>query len=117
MSKHQRKTPGSRGQRAARRIAATNKIRSRTFTRGNENPSPIETCGEIFATGMMLELVRDAADDEIKLISSGGGNVSISSRFDVNGKSVRSSDAGWRSAESLCIAEQHRRLLFDSGPF
>ena len=86
MSKHQRKTPGSRGQRAARRIAATNKIRSRTFTRGNENPSPIETCGEIFATGMMLELVRDAADDEIKLISSGGGNVSISSRFDVNGK-------------------------------
>lgn len=90
MSKHKRKRyvedRSVRGQRAARRIAATNKIRPRTFTRTNENPSPTETCGEIFATGMMLELVRDAADGEIKLICSDGPNVSISSRFDVNGK-------------------------------
>ena len=59
MSKHKRKKyiegPSARAQRAARRIAATNKIRPRTFTRTNENPSPTETCGEIFATGMMLE--------------------------------------------------------------
>ena len=90
MSKHKRKKyiegPSARAQRAARRIAATNKIRPRTFTRTNENPSPTETCGEIFATGMMLELVRDAADDEVKLIPSDGPNVSISSRFVVNGK-------------------------------
>ena len=90
MSKHKRKRyiegPSVRGQRAARRIAATNKIRPRTVTRTNETPSPAATGGEIFATGAMLELIRDAANDEIKLIRSDGPNVSISARFVVDGK-------------------------------
>jgi hypothetical protein len=34
----------------------------------------------------MLDLIPDAADDEIKLIRSDGPNVSISARFDVNGR-------------------------------
>jgi hypothetical protein len=90
MSKYKRKRyiegPSVRGQRAARRIAATNKIRPRTVTRTNETPSPAATGGEIFATGAMLELIRDAANDEIKLIRSDGPNVSISARFVVDGK-------------------------------
>ena len=52
----------------------------------DNDPSPMETGGEIFATGVMLELVRDDADDEIKLIRSDGPNASTSTRFDENGK-------------------------------
>jgi hypothetical protein len=90
MSKRERKRyierPSVHGQRAARRTAAMNKIRPRAVTRTNTKFSHIETSGEIFTTGEMLELVRDAADDEIKLIRSDGPNVSISARFVVNGK-------------------------------
>lgn len=90
MSKPERKKYIERtsihGQRAASRTAATtNKIRSRAVTRTSENSSLIETGGEIFANGMMLELVRDAAGDEIKLLRSHGPNITISARFDVDG--------------------------------
>ena len=46
----------------------------------------METGGEVLATGVMLDLIRDAAVDEIKLIRSDGSNVSTSGRFDINGR-------------------------------
>ena len=46
----------------------------------------METGGEIFATGVMFELVRDAANDEVKLIRSDGRNILTSARFDENGR-------------------------------
>ena len=59
---------------------------NRKNTKKDNDPLSMETGGEIFATGVMLELVRDAADDEVKLIRSDGPNVSTSARFDENGK-------------------------------
>ena len=59
---------------------------NRKNTKKDNDPPPTETGGEIFAMGVMLELVRDAADDEIKLMRSDGPDVSTSFRFDVNGK-------------------------------
>jgi len=90
MSKRDKKRyterPSVHRQRAASRAPAKNKIRPRAVTRTNENSAPTKTGGEIFANGVMLDLIRDAADDEIKLIRSDGPNVSISARFDVNGR-------------------------------
>jgi hypothetical protein len=65
MSKHKGKRniedPSARGQRAARRIAATNKIQPKAVARANEHPTLTETGGEIFPSGVMLDLIRDAA--------------------------------------------------------
>jgi hypothetical protein len=59
---------------------------NRKNTKKDNDPSPMETGGEIFATGVMFELVRDATDDEVKLIRSDGRNILTSARFDENGK-------------------------------
>jgi hypothetical protein len=90
MSKRERKRhierTSIRGQRAARRAATTtNRVRSLAVARSDENSSPIETGGDIFANGVMLDLVRDEADDEIKLLRSHGPNITISPRFEVDG--------------------------------
>jgi len=90
MSKHKRtryiEDPNARGQLASRRIAATKKIQPKAVARADEHPTLTETGGEIFPSGVMLDLIRDAADDKVKLIRSDEPNVSISDRFVVNGK-------------------------------
>jgi len=68
------------------KAAAMTKSQPRTVTRSNENLAPTETGGEIFPSGVMLDLIHDRVDDEIKLVRSDGPNVSISARFDVGGK-------------------------------
>ena len=80
------KRPSVPRQHAASRAAAMNKSQPRMVTRSNENPAPTETAGEIFPSGVMLDLIRDAADDKVKLMRSDGPNVSISDSFVLNGR-------------------------------
>ena len=90
MSKRRRKEyiegPSLHGQRAARRTAAINKTRPRAVARTTQDPVLTETSGEVFASGAMIELVRNSDPDQIKLAHWDGSSISICTRVDLDGR-------------------------------
>ena len=90
MSKRRRKEyiegPSLHGQRTARRTAAMNKTRPRAVARTTQNPVLTETSGEMFASGAMIELVRNSDADQIKLAHWDGSSISICTRVDLDGR-------------------------------
>jgi hypothetical protein len=90
MSKRRRKEyiegPSLHGQRAARRTAAINKTRPRAVARTTQDPVLTETSGEVFASGAMIELVRNSDADRIKLAHWDGSSISICTRVDLDGR-------------------------------
>jgi hypothetical protein len=90
MSKHRRreyiKGASLRRQRAARRTAAIDKTRTRAVARTIEDPVLTETSGEVFASGAMIELVRNSDADQLKLAYWNGSSISICTRVDLDGR-------------------------------
>jgi len=73
-------------QRAARRTAAIDKTRTRAVARTIEDPVLTETSGEVFASGAMIELVRNSDADQLKLAYWNGSSISICTRVDLDGR-------------------------------
>jgi hypothetical protein len=77
---------GIHGQSAARKTTAINKIRPRAVARNTKDPDLTESSGEVFASGAMIELIRNSDTDQIKLAHWDGSRISICTRVDLNGR-------------------------------